>query len=118
VKGNIGGNVAYGVTDNLAVQLGGNLATLTTGRHDYGQLAVGYYRNILHNMVLEIYVGAGYRHGYTRNGLHRLDEHYKGNYQKVFNQINFGAFGEHLEGGLGLKSGFMQSSFFIGDYVS
>jgi hypothetical protein len=118
VKGNIGGNVAYGVTDHLAVQLGGNVASLATGRHDYGQLAVGYYRNIPHNMVLEVYGGAGYGHGYTKNGLLRFEDHYNGNYQKVFSQINIGALGEHLEGGLGLKSGFMQSSFFFGDFVS
>ncbi|MGM0579534.1 MAG: hypothetical protein ACQETL_02565 [Bacteroidota bacterium] len=118
VKGNIGGNVAYGVTDELAIQLGGNLATLTTGRHDYGQLAVGYYRNIPHNMVFEIYGGAGYGHGFTRNSLQQFDGHYKGNYQKVFSQFNIGALGEHLEGGLALKSGFMQSSFFFGEYVN
>lgn len=118
VKGNIGGNVAYGITDNLAVQLGGSLATLTTGRHDYGQLAVGYYRSIPYNMVFEIYGGAGYGHGFTRNSSKQHYEQYKGNYQKVFSQFNIGALGEHLEGGIGLKSGFMQSSFFFGDYVS
>tara|TARA_R110002012_G_scaffold114079_2_gene260537 strand:+ start:167466 stop:168119 length:654 start_codon:yes stop_codon:yes gene_type:complete len=116
VKGSVSGNVAYGITDELAVQLGGNVATLTSGRHDYGQMAVGYYRNIRHNLLFEIYGGAGYGHGYTQNAAPQFDERFKGNYQKLFTQLNIGGLGEHLEGGFGLKGGFMQSSFSYGGF--
>jgi len=111
VKGAVSGNIAYGMTDKLAIQLGGNLSALSNGRHDYGQLAVGYYDNLAKRMVLELYGGAGYGHGYTQYGFVRFDDRAYGNYQSFFTQLNIGAMGKHLEGSFGLKSGFMKSSF-------
>jgi len=116
VKGSVSGNVAYGLTDKFAFQLGGNIATLANGRHDYGQVAVGYYNNFAKDMVYEIYAGAGYGHGYTQEWDMPVDGQCYGNYQSFFSQANIGALGEHLEGGIGLKAGYMKSSFAFNEF--
>ena len=98
--------VSYGVTEKLAIQVYGSI-----GQKYYMQGALGYYKDIGNNKVVEMYFGGGYG-----SGVYWADAILNGNgiYQLYFNQINFGKLNnkfENIDYGLGIKTGLLHTDY-------
>jgi len=106
----IHGTVSYGLTDMIAIQAYGNINVLT--RYDL-QGAIGIYKWFEESLTgLELYGGYGYGNSLFGTPYYAPT----GDYHTVFTQINIGkveAGAIDVDFGMGLKSGFMFSNFFV-----
>lgn len=103
----VNSTVSYGLTHKLAAQAFGNLGS---DNEYYYHGALGYYKNLPKNTLLEIYGGAGYGCGYHFK--HASGESLDGNYFLPFTQVNFGKLeseSSNMEYGLGIKTGFLSA---------
>jgi hypothetical protein len=97
--------VSYGLTNRIAVQ---TFAKISGDGKYYVQGALGLYKSLSDNRVLEWYNGVGYGYGYAYNDANpgRLT----GNYHQIFTQLNYGKTGcrfANMDFGLGLKAGYI-----------
>jgi hypothetical protein len=100
--------ISYGLTKKVAVQTFGSIGSDNTY---YFQGAVGYFKTLSNNNVMEIYSGMGY--GYSDAYNDANPGHLDGHYQLYFTQVNYGKIDghfAHMDYGLGLKIGYMHSS--------
>ncbi|MES2732084.1 MAG: hypothetical protein V4714_10060 [Bacteroidota bacterium] len=110
INTSVNATISYGLTRAVALQTFG---TLGPDRF-YLQGAVGHYRNLVPNRVLEIYMGAGSGRGRAL--------HYRwfssstillGEYQTYFTQVNYGIINNKRplrEYGFGIKTGLLHST--------
>jgi hypothetical protein len=97
--------ISYGLTSKIAIQSFGSF-----GSDDkyYFQGAVGYFKDLGRQKVMEIYGGLGYGYGEVRDNVN--PGYLFGNYQLYFTQFNFGkveyAFA-NLDIGFALKAGYL-----------
>lgn len=99
--------LSYGLTNKLAAQLYGNLGP---DKEYCYHGALGYYKNLQHNILIEAYGGAGYGYGYYF--AHASGESLDGNYLLPFTQLNIGKLASessNLEFGMGIKTGFLHA---------
>ncbi|MDD4993971.1 MAG: hypothetical protein PHR83_17250 [Paludibacter sp.] len=104
----VNATVSYGLTDKLAIQ-----TYLNTNTYDsyYLQGAVGYYKNLGNNKIMEIYGGFGSGEGDAYSDAN--PGNLKGNYQSYFAQFNMGSINgrfAHMESGFGIKTGMLHSN--------
>jgi len=104
----VNATISYGLTDKIAVQTFGN----TDGYKGYFiQGALGYYKNLGENKIMEIYGGYGSGHGdaYVDANPGNLIGHY----QTYFTQFNLGKVNgsfAHVDYGIGVKAGLLHSN--------
>ena len=104
----VNATVSYGLTDKMAVQ-----TYVNTNTYDayYLQGALGYYKNLSKNKIMEIYGGFGSGYGNAYNDAN--PGNLKGNYQSYFAQFNLGSINgrfAHMESGFGIKTGLLHSN--------
>jgi hypothetical protein len=97
--------VSYGLTNHIAVQ---TFAKISEDGRFYVQGALGLYKSLSDNRVLEWYNGAGFGDGdaYNDANLGNLT----GNYHQIFTQLNYGKTGcrfANMDFGVGLKAGYI-----------
>jgi hypothetical protein len=112
----VNATVSYGLTDKIAVQ-----AYTNTNTYDsyYLQAALGYYKKIANNRVMEIYGGFGSGYGNANNDSNPGT--LSGNYQSYFTQFNVGSINgrfAHMESGIGLKTGLLHSNLHDMNYYN
>jgi hypothetical protein len=99
--------ISYGLTDKIAVQAFAN----TNATDNYGmQGALGYYKNVGENTIMEIY--GGFRYSYCDAYNAASPGHLVGTYQTYFTQFNLGKINSkfaHMEYGIGIKAGMLHS---------
>lgn len=101
--------VSYGLTDKIALQTYGSIGS---SERQYIQGAVGYYKKIGNDKIIEVYGGFGYGNGkvYYDNA---HPSHLIGDYKSYFMQLNCGKINgrfAHMEYGFGVKAGFLNSN--------
>ena len=101
--------VSHGLTDKIAIQGAGTIG----GDDTYDiQGAVGLFKSLQNQEVIELYGGVSYGYGYASKSsqdLGRLD----GNYQVYFTQFNYGKINgsfANRDYGVGLKLGYYHAS--------
>ena len=100
--------VSYGLTDKIAVQ---TFANIGADNMYYLHGAVGYYKDLGENKIMEIYGGFGYGYGNAYSDVN--PGFLAGNYQTYFTQFNIGKVNgsfAHLDYGIGLKAGLLHSN--------
>ncbi|RPI80799.1 MAG: hypothetical protein EHM34_09540 [Nitrosopumilales archaeon] len=97
--------ISYGLTQKIAVQTFGSIGS---DEKYYFQGAVGYFKDLGRQKVMEIYGGFGYGYGEVTDNVH--PGFLFGNYQLYFTQFNFGkvecAFA-NFDFGFALKAGYL-----------
>ena len=96
--------VSYGLTDLIAVQ---TFAKMSGDGRYYVQGALGLYKSLADNHVLEWYNGMGYGYG---NAMNANPGNLTGNYHQIFTQLNYGKTGcrfANMDFGVGLKAGYI-----------
>jgi hypothetical protein len=100
--------ISYGLTKKIAVQTFGSIGSNNTY---YFQGAVGYFKALGNNKVMEIYTGMGHGYGYSYKDSNPGS--LSGNYNLYFTQVNYGKIDgqfANMDYGFGLKMGYMHSS--------
>jgi hypothetical protein len=100
--------VSYGLTDKIAVQTFGSIGS---DERYYFQEAVGYFKDLGNNKVMELYggFGSGYGSAYKDSN----PGHLRGDYQLYFTQFNFGKIDcnfANMDYGIGIKTGYLHSN--------
>lgn len=82
--------LSYGVTDKVAIQAHANYEESYSFGYSSVQGAVGLYRNLGNNRIIEAYTGLGYGAGWKYKDVE--DEYYdiSSNYGLLFSQFNYG----------------------------
>jgi hypothetical protein len=100
--------ISYGLTDKIAIQAYAN----THEEDSYCiQGAIGYFKDLGKNKIMEIYGGYGYGYGDAYKDAN--PGNLMGNYQSYFAQFNFGKVNgrfAHLDYGFGVKTGLLHSN--------
>ena len=109
--------ISYGLTDKIALQ---SFASVGIEHRYYFQFAPGIYKKFANQAVMEFYGGFGYGYGNTQKdplasdiGPRPYGENLFGNYQVYFVQFNIGknaGESEHIDYGIGFKSGLFHSN--------
>jgi hypothetical protein len=97
--------VSYGLTNKIAVQ---TFAKIAGQGIFYVQGALGLYKPLSDNRVLEWYNGVGYGYGYAYNDAN--PGNLTGNYHQIFTQLNYGKTGcrfANMDFGVGLKAAYI-----------
>jgi len=97
--------ISYGLTNRIAVQ---TFAKISEDGIFYVQGALGLYKSLADNRVVEWYNGVGYGYGDAYKDAN--PGNLRGNYHQVFTQLNYGKTGcrfANMDFGVGLKAGYM-----------
>ncbi len=97
--------VSYGLTNKLSIQ---SYAKISDKNVYYVQGALGLYKKLNDNRVLEWYNGVGYGYGDAYNDAN--PGNLTGNYHQIFTQLNYGKKSCHfanLDIGIGFKAGYI-----------
>jgi len=104
----VNATISYGLTDKIAVQTFGNT---DVDQGYFIQGALGYYKDLGENKVMEIYGGYGSGYGDAYNDANPGD--LIGHYQTYFTQFNLGKVNgsfAHVDYGFGVKAGLLHST--------
>jgi len=108
--------ISYGLTDKISVQTFGSIGP---DERYFFQGAVGNFRDLGNQKVMELYTGFGYGYGsayQSSNG-----GHLNGNYQIYFAQYNFGKIDckfANMDYGFGIKTGYLHSNLIDRNFFS
>ena len=108
--------ISYGISKNIAIQAYGSYTSFSYDifiprQNYYYQGAVGFYKHLNNENLLELYGGYGYGWGAALNDTNT--GYLMGSYQVYFFQSDFGKISEgssRLEYGVGLKTGLLHSN--------
>jgi hypothetical protein len=106
--------ISYGLTDKIAIQ---SFASISDNNIYSFQEAVGYFKDLGNQKVMELYTGFGYGLGRTHNDAN--PGNLMGDYQLYFAQFNYGKINcqfAHMDYGLGIKAGYLYSDFMDRNY--
>lgn len=110
------GTLSAGLTDRLAFQT--YLNRSFESRY-YFQNAVGFYKDLGNNSILEVYSGFGF--GKTEAGNHDVPTNLYGRYQLYFTQVNLGKIDcsfANMDFGIAAKAGFLHSNLMDMNYFN
>jgi hypothetical protein len=97
--------VSYGLTNKLSIQ---SYVRISGENKYYIQGALGLYKKLADNKVLEWYNGVGYGYGNAYNDAN--PGNLTGNYHQIFTQLNYGKTNcqfANMDIGIGLKAGYI-----------
>ena len=104
--------VSYGLTNELSIQ---SYVRISDKNKYYIQGALGLYKKLTDNKVLEWYNGVGYGYGNAYNDAN--PGNLTGNYHQIFTQLNYGKTNcqfANMDIGIGLKAGYI-GAFLLND---
>ncbi len=108
--------ISYGLTDKIAVQTFGSIGS--DDRYFF-QGAVGFFKDLGNQKVMELYSGFGYGYGSAYNDANPGDLY--GDYQLYFVQFNYGKIDckfANMDYGFGIKMGYLHSNLIDRNYYS
>jgi hypothetical protein len=97
--------VSYGLTNELSIQ---SYIRISDKNKYYIQEALGFYKKLTDNKVLEWYNGVGYGYGNAYNDAN--PGNLTGNYHQIFTQLNYGKTNcqfANMDIGIGFKAGYI-----------
>ena len=100
--------ISYGLTNQIAIQA---FAKKSEQGIFYVQGALGLYKSLYDNRVLEWYSGVGYGYGYAYNDAN--PGNLTGYYNQIFTQLNYGKTGcrfANMDYGVGLKVSYIDAN--------
>ena len=117
---------AYAVTENIGVMLNGSYLSQENNydanndrsylrKSKFAETAIGYFNGITNTSVAEIYFGGGIGKASSIDNFMLIGEekiYSEGNYYKLFLQTNIGIKGKFVEGGVALRTSYINFTNF------